>query len=361
MGRKTPRNLPTWIHNTLNDALNLAKDDICEAIQEHVFTSHEPSEKIRWIMEECRIQMCSAITVCLATDHTMRTENMLKALPVDVSNNPLFQEEDPNNADSVSVDCEVIVQRPPPNISCAPTEIMDIDLVANSSQSATLVNISQNTRKRARSISECSEPPLKIAKKSANPFAVFSDSKLFQFKDVKKIAFFDLETTGLRVTEARIVQICIMTYDCETGKFNEFLQNIKPDVSAVMEPDAEKLHGISLASVAREPSLSNLWSYISMMFKDSHVCGYNVLQYDLPLIAAEAKRNFLEPLSYKGTIDLMPIYSSNRRTLGNALRFYTGEELLEAHDAYADTKACVKILERIAKDDSLEPWFIRTT
>ncbi len=167
----------------------------------------------------------------------------------------------------------------------------------------------------------------------------------------RPLVFFDLETTGIDVTKDRIVEISLLKlFPDGTEQITTLLVN--PGVS--IPAGASKVHGIFDMMVANQPSFSELTGRILEIFKDSDISGYNILNYDLPLIRQEFKRCGIEfPPAGTIAIDPYQIYvkkvprdpgnPSETRNLTSAYYFYCGESLKNAHSAEADIIATKEV------------------
>lgn len=167
----------------------------------------------------------------------------------------------------------------------------------------------------------------------------------------RPLVFFDLETTGIDVTKERIVEISLLKlFPDGSEKITTLLVN--PGIA--IPAGASKVHGIFDLMVANEPSFNEIAGSILEIFKDSDISGYNILNYDLPLIRQEFKRCGIEfPPAGTIAIDPYQIYvkkvprdpanPSETRNLASAYRFYCGESLINAHSAEADIIATKEV------------------
>lgn len=167
----------------------------------------------------------------------------------------------------------------------------------------------------------------------------------------RPLVFFDLETTGIDVTKERIVEISLLKlFPDGSEKITTLLVNPGIEIPAA----ASKVHGIYDLMVANEPSFKELASSLLAIFKDSDISGYNILNYDLPLIRQEFKRCGIEfPPAGTVAIDPYQIYvkkeprdpmnPAESRNLATAYRFYCGDSLKNAHSAEADIVATKEV------------------
>ena len=171
----------------------------------------------------------------------------------------------------------------------------------------------------------------------------------------KPICFFDLETTGVNVSNDRIVEISVIkinidkTEDSKTWLINPTIP-IPAKVSVI--------HGITDEMVKDKPNFSELASEISGFIKDCHLAGFNSNKFDVPMLIEEFLRaDFDFDISTIELIDVQNIFHKmEARTLSAALKFYCDKELTDAHTAIADANATLDVLlAQLDRYSELEP------
>jgi DNA polymerase-3 subunit epsilon len=158
----------------------------------------------------------------------------------------------------------------------------------------------------------------------------------------KPLAFFDLETTGLNVAEDRIVSIAIHKLNVD-GTLKKKYRLVNPTIPIPTE--ASDVHGITDDKVKDEPTFAQLAKGIFAFIEDCDLGGYNMINYDLPLISEEfARCNIMFPSPTVKTVDAGRIFHLKEpRTLEAAYKKYCGKDLDDAHDAQADTEATYEV------------------
>ena len=168
------------------------------------------------------------------------------------------------------------------------------------------------------------------------------------------IIFFDLETTGLDVCKDRIVQIAYIKVNPNgTEEEKNYLINPEKPIPA----EASAVHGIKDEDVADKPTFKQLASTLAKDFKGSDIAGFNSNKFDVPMLAEEFLRAGIDiDLARSKKIDVQTIFhKKEQRTLVAAYKFYCGKELIDAHDAMADTRATYEVLKgQLDKYDDLE-------
>ncbi len=113
------------------------------------------------------------------------------------------------------------------------------------------------------------------------------------FQVENPITFFDIETTGLDLEQDRIIQISAIKYFPD-GSTKSLKQNFNPEGRAISK-EAQEIHGLSAELLEKEPLFRDKANIIyEEFFKDSDLAGYNILNFDIPLILEEFKRIGIE-------------------------------------------------------------------
>ena len=163
---------------------------------------------------------------------------------------------------------------------------------------------------------------------------------------MNNIAIFDLETTGTNPSEDRICQIAI--YICDSN-----LNPLGPPRQSLINPgipipeQASKVHGITDEMVQNAPTFAQVAPTLLNIFQSTDWATYNGIRFDCPMLLAEFERcGIIIDISGKKLIDANVVFVKKEpRTLEAALKFYCNEELLDAHEATADTIATYKVLK----------------
>ena len=162
-------------------------------------------------------------------------------------------------------------------------------------------------------------------------------------KLTRPIACVDLETTGVSVTQDRIVEISIIKIHPD-GKREVKTRRINPGMPIPIE--ASKIHGIYDADVANEPSFKELANSIKQFLENCDLCGFNSNKFDFPILTEEFFRVGLDVnFRDRHLVDVQQIFFKKEpRNLSAAYKFYCGKELVDAHSAEADALATMDIL-----------------
>ena len=158
------------------------------------------------------------------------------------------------------------------------------------------------------------------------------------------MCFFDLETTGTKITKDRIVEISVLKVHPNQNK-ESFTWRVNPTIP--IPPETTNVHGISDEDIKDEPTFKELAPKIYDFMKNCDLAGYNSNRFDVPLLAEEFLRAGVEfDVSNVNLVDVQTIFhKKEKRTLGAAYRFYCDKDLSEAHTAEADTNATYEVLK----------------
>lgn len=170
----------------------------------------------------------------------------------------------------------------------------------------------------------------------------------------KPLAFFDLETTGINPVRDKIVEIAIVKVHPDGTEENKRLL-VNPSIPIPVE--CSMIHGIYDADVKDAPTFDLVAKEIDSFLKGCDLGGYNLVQFDIPLLAEEFMRIGIDfSLENRKIIDAQKIFfMMEPRTLSAAYKFYCNKKLENAHSALADTVATYEVFKgQIEKYSDLE-------
>ncbi len=158
------------------------------------------------------------------------------------------------------------------------------------------------------------------------------------------IAFFDLETTGIKVATDRIVEICILKVNPD-GSTKIKTKRVNPEMP--IPPEVTAIHGIRDEDVKDAPKFREIAHELMQFLVNCDLAGYNSNHFDIPLIVEEFLRADVDfDLKGRRFVDVQNIFHKMEpRNLSAALKFYCDKELVNAHSAEADTVATYEILK----------------
>ena len=176
-----------------------------------------------------------------------------------------------------------------------------------------------------------------------------------KLKIERPLCFFDLETTGINITNDRIVEIAILKLFPDQ-KIEKQVWLVNPEMSIPLE--VSEIHGITNDKVADAPTFKEISKIVYNFIKGCDLAGYNSDRFDIPLLMEEFLRSDID-FSTKNlkTIDVQTIFHKmEQRNLTAALKFYCDKKLENAHSAMDDTQATHDVLmSQLDRYSGLEP------
>ncbi len=159
----------------------------------------------------------------------------------------------------------------------------------------------------------------------------------------RPLAFFDLETTGIKVTTDRIVEICIVRVAIDNSTKIKTLR-VNPEMHIPEEVTA--IHGITDEDIKDAPKFTEIAHELLQFLENCDLAGFNSNHFDIPLLAEEFLRAGIDfDLRGRRFIDIQNIFHKMEpRNLKAAYKFYCGKDLINAHSAEIDTLATYEIL-----------------
>ncbi len=157
------------------------------------------------------------------------------------------------------------------------------------------------------------------------------------------IVFLDLETTGINVSNDRIVEFAAIKVNIdnseETLKFK-----VNPEIH--IPKKTSEIHGIYDEDVKDCPTFKEMAKKVARFIEGCDLGGYNSNKFDIPLLAEEFMRAGVEiDMKKRKMVDVQTIFhKKEKRTLEAAYKFYCDKELVDAHSAEADTRATYEVL-----------------
>jgi DNA polymerase-3 subunit epsilon len=157
----------------------------------------------------------------------------------------------------------------------------------------------------------------------------------------RPLAFFDLETTGVRIGRDRIVQIAVVRLMLDGSREPlEALSDLGP-----IPKEATDVHGISDADVALLEAGGHR-PEIAGHLAGCDLSGFNLIRFDVPFLAEELLRvGVAWDTSAVRIVDVQRIYHKmERRDLSAAVAFYLDRSHDTAHSASGDVEATLDVL-----------------
>jgi DNA polymerase-3 subunit epsilon len=159
----------------------------------------------------------------------------------------------------------------------------------------------------------------------------------------KPLVVFDMETTGLSLSEDRIVELAYIKV-MPNGRYasGHFLFNPEMEIPE----ESVIFHGLTNAKVEGKPTFKQLAQEVKGIFENSYYGGFNIMSFGLPFLRREFIRSGINfSYSPKEIFDAKAIFHyMEPRTLSTAHKWYCGKTNRGHSGAEADTESAVNIL-----------------
>jgi DNA polymerase-3 subunit epsilon len=160
----------------------------------------------------------------------------------------------------------------------------------------------------------------------------------------RPLAFLDLETTGINISNDRIVELSVLKIS-PNGKEEWMTTRVNPEMA--IPPKTTAIHGITDEDVANSPKFVEVAKKLAAFLEGCDLAGYNAIKFDLPVLAEEFLRvNIDFNFKKRRYVDVQVIFhKKEQRTLAAAYQFYCNKDLHDAHSSKADTAATFEVLK----------------
>ncbi len=166
---------------------------------------------------------------------------------------------------------------------------------------------------------------------------------MFKLNLKNPLVIFDLEATGTKISEDRIVEIALIKL-MPDGTKEEKSRRINPTIPIPLETSL--IHGIYDEDIKDEPTFKQVGKSLADFLNGCDLAGFNILKFDVPLLVEEFLRANIDfDIDNRKLVDAQKIFHlMEKRNLSAAYKFYCDKELVDAHSAAADTQATYEVL-----------------
>ena len=171
--------------------------------------------------------------------------------------------------------------------------------------------------------------------------------------DNQRVVGFDLETTGLSISQSKIIQFGIIGSDIDGAEIR-INSLVNPHISIPIK--STEIHGINNADVKHLPGFRAHIENISNLFNDAIIIGHNIKRFDWPILENEFLRCGKIVPKPHAIIDTLEIARKLKlkkpHKLGELCKNY-GISLTNAHDAISDASATLLLLWKIMEENPM--------
>lgn len=160
----------------------------------------------------------------------------------------------------------------------------------------------------------------------------------------KPIVFLDVESTGLSVTQDRMVEISIIKVQ-PNGMEETKTWRMNPGIP--IPANITQIIGIADKDVEDKPPFKQVAHEINNFIGSADIGGFNPFKLDIPLLMEELGRCGIDfDVSKRKIIDVQRIFHMmEQRNLAAAYQFYCGKNLDNHHSAEDDTRATYEVFQ----------------
>lgn len=157
------------------------------------------------------------------------------------------------------------------------------------------------------------------------------------------LCIFDLETTGINITQDRIIEIAVIKL-MPNGEMVRKSHVLNPTIP--IPPESTVFHGLTDADVKDKPTFKEVAKEYVKFLEGADLAGFAVLKLDIPMLVEEFIRAGVEfEYAKRKIIDAQKIFHlMEKRTLSAAYKFYVNKDLTNSHSAESDTEATMEVL-----------------
>jgi DNA polymerase-3 subunit epsilon len=173
----------------------------------------------------------------------------------------------------------------------------------------------------------------------------------------KPLVIFDVTTTGTSISSDKIIHLAFIKI-WPDGRVKKEEMMIDPEFK--MPAESIAIHGIRNRDLKEKPNFRELAQRIWEEFNDCYYGGFNIENFDLPILRREFLRVGMD-LDYDEDriIDSKAIFHHMApRTISFAYKYYVGKEIREDYDAanHAElvTEVLIKQLEKYKEARNLD-------
>ena len=143
----------------------------------------------------------------------------------------------------------------------------------------------------------------------------------FEIQNTENIVVYDLETTGVDIETANIVEIASSRLGVSGNEIDEYHQLVKPPDGHIPE-ESTKIHKITEEMVKNSPGIKAVLPKFCDFIQDNILVGHNIAQFDNRILERvikeylEEDKEYLTNLYYDTLVAARRLFPHERRSLG---------------------------------------------
>ncbi|MBU4000195.1 3'-5' exonuclease [Patescibacteria group bacterium] len=172
----------------------------------------------------------------------------------------------------------------------------------------------------------------------------------------KPLVIFDVETTGNVIYKDKIIELAYIKIYLD-GRVKKEEMMLDPQMQISREATA--VHGLINKDVSGKPTFMKKAQEIWEIFNGCFYGGFNVMNFDLPILRREFIRVGMDfDYNISQIVDSRIIYQHMvPRSLAATYRYYCGKEFNQSHTALGDVEVAAEILaKQLDKYSEIGDW-----
>ena len=174
----------------------------------------------------------------------------------------------------------------------------------------------------------------------------------FENPNLPDLTIYDLETRGVNIENAEIVEIAAQRINVRTGNIRKYKQLVKPP-GGYLPKSSTRVHEITEDMVTDSPRIVEVLPEFSKFIQNSILIGHNVIEFDNPILEHNLQNHLktgLTNLSYDTLTTARRLYPRKSCSL-EALADQFGIEHGQLHRAGEDVEVTQKVFLKLIKED----------
>ena len=174
----------------------------------------------------------------------------------------------------------------------------------------------------------------------------------FESPSMPDLVIYDLETRGVNIENAEIVEIAAQRINPKSGEIKKYSQLVKPS-QGKLPKSSIRVHGITEDMVKNSPSIKDVLPDFFEHIQDCILIGHNIIEFDNPILERNLEKYCdakLTNVCYDTIATARRLYPRKSSSL-EALAEYFNIEHGPLHRAEEDVAVTKKVFRELVKKD----------